>query len=159
MPFPTGILAVRRSIHIAAPPERVWQEFTTFERMRAWFGSRHPLGDGRLGHEVTRYEPGIAGCLEFDAGYWGEKRLVFGGKTVDWDPPREVTFELEWYGQGWLAPEHLTFRLTPALGGTVVELIVHGLERTGPTAPDDLLGAESGWTTAQLQALRRIVTG
>ena len=43
-----GPFAVRRSIWIDAPPENVWQEFETFERMADWFGS---------GHELLEYEP------------------------------------------------------------------------------------------------------
>ena len=42
-----GPLAVRRSIWIDAPPERVWHEFEDFERMRRWFGT---------GHTLIRYE-------------------------------------------------------------------------------------------------------
>ena len=32
-----GLLNVRRSILIQAPPDRVWQEFETFDRFAAWF--------------------------------------------------------------------------------------------------------------------------
>lgn len=154
-----GILSVRRSIFIAAPPERVWDEFATFERFREWFGTRRLLPNGSPGHKVTRYAPGPGGELEWDAGFWGDRPLAFGGRTVDWDPPREVTFEIDWYGQGWLAPHFITFRLSPALDGTVVELFSHGFERIGPTGPEHQLGAESGWSTIQLEALRDIVLG
>jgi uncharacterized protein YndB with AHSA1/START domain len=159
MPTDISPLSVRRSIFVAATPERVWEEFTTLERFRAWFGSRHPLGDGRIGHEVARYEPGPGGYLEWDAGHWDGKPLVFGGKTVTWDPPREATFEIDWDGQGWPAPLLFTFRLTPVADGTAVEIIEHGFERLGPGGPEQQAGAEGGWTTAQLLALRRIVTG
>lgn len=47
-----GPLAVRRSIWIAATPERVWHEFESFERMQAWFGT---------GHSLTAYEPRLGG--------------------------------------------------------------------------------------------------
>ena len=122
MPTEIGILSVRRSIYIAAPPERVWEEFTTFDRMNAWFGDGVDLGDGRKGHKLTRYEPGPGGFLETDAGFIGGhgEPLVFGGPIVAWDPPRELTVENDWYGHGWAAPPYLTFRLTPALDGTVV---------------------------------------
>jgi carbon monoxide dehydrogenase subunit G len=33
MPMAQSILVVRRSIHIKAPPARVWEEFSDFERM------------------------------------------------------------------------------------------------------------------------------
>jgi uncharacterized protein YndB with AHSA1/START domain len=34
-----SILVARRSIHISAPPVRVWEEFSTFERMSRWWSS------------------------------------------------------------------------------------------------------------------------
>ena len=36
-------LHVRRSGLIQAPPERVWQEFTSFDRLAAWFGRGRQL--------------------------------------------------------------------------------------------------------------------
>jgi uncharacterized protein YndB with AHSA1/START domain len=33
-----SILAVRRSIHVHASPERVWAEFSTLARMDQWWG-------------------------------------------------------------------------------------------------------------------------
>jgi uncharacterized protein YndB with AHSA1/START domain len=155
-----GVLSVRRSIFIRASLERVWEEFTSFERMKAWFGNEHMLRDGRRGHRLTRYEPGPGGYFETDAGQHKDgERLVFGGRIVVWDPPRELTFENDWYGHGWAAPPLFTIRLTPALEGTVVEIFSHGFERVGPTGADDQLGFENGWTTRQLEALREIVTG
>src|SRR5262245_32940223 len=41
------ILAVRRSIHIRAAPERVWEEFSSFASMNAWWG--HRIGEPRAG--------------------------------------------------------------------------------------------------------------
>ena len=38
-----GTLYVRRSAWLRATPERVWQEFTSFERLAAWFGRGHRL--------------------------------------------------------------------------------------------------------------------
>lgn len=57
MPTEIGKLAVRRSILIRATPERVWEEFTSFERMRRWF-----LVD-RL-----EYEPWVGGKFEVEGG-------------------------------------------------------------------------------------------
>ena len=51
----------------------------------------------------------------------------------------------------------MTVRLTPALGGTLVELFHHALEQTGPAAAEDHAGFEGGWTLRQLEALRAIV--
>ena len=143
-----GTLAIRRSIHINAPPERVWQEFESFERMKAWFGT---------GHTLTKYEPWVGGMVETDAGEWKGERLVFGGRMIVFDPPREVTWDERLVGNGWAAPPLMTIRLTPALGGTLVELFSHMLERTGPKAAEEHAGFEGGWTMLQLEALRKIV--
>jgi uncharacterized protein YndB with AHSA1/START domain len=144
-------LHVRRSIWINASPERVWQEFETFERMAAWFGT---------GHRLAAYEPRVGGevVLEIDGDYEGSSR--WGGKIVAFDPPRELTFEDAWIPDlGWDAPMFLTFRLTPYRDGTLVELLVHSIERIGDSATDQHAGYESGWTLRQLSALRDIVEG
>ena len=75
-----GPLAMRRSIWINASPERVWEEFTTFERMKAWFGT---------GHTLTAYEPRLGGYVETDAGESAEhgERLLFDGKITVWFRP------------------------------------------------------------------------
>ena len=52
-----GRLAVRRSILIKAPPERIWREFESFERMKAWFGT---------GHTLLKYEPRVGGWVELE---------------------------------------------------------------------------------------------
>ncbi len=152
MPTLIGVLAVRRSIHIAAPPERVWQEFTTFERMNRWFG---------VGHRLVAYEPRVGGLVETDAtgvpeGHGGA-RLIFRGRVVAFDAGQEITFEQDWVDHGWAAPPYVTIRLTPALGGTLVELFHHTIERVGPSAADDHAGFEGGWDTRHLEALRTIV--
>ena len=54
MGFEIGPFAVRRSIWIDAPPENVWQEFESFERMADWYGT---------GHALVKYEPGVGGCF------------------------------------------------------------------------------------------------
>lgn len=152
MPSSIGILAARRSIHIAAPPERVWEEFTTFERMSRWFG---------VGHKLVAYEPWVGGLVETDAtgvpaGHGGAT-LVFRGRVTVFEPGHEVTFEQDWVDHGWAAPPYVTIRLTAALGGTLVELLHHTIERVGASAADDHAAFEGGWDTRHLEALRRIV--
>ncbi|MDO8614634.1 MAG: SRPBCC domain-containing protein [Dehalococcoidia bacterium] len=143
-----GRLAVRRSILIDAPPERVWKEFESFERMRAWFGT---------GHKLTKYEPRAGALVETDAGHHGDgERLLFAGRVTVFEPPRELTFESDWIGHGWVAPPLITLRLTPALGGTLVELFHHAIERTGTRAAEEHRGFEGGWTNRQLEALRQL---
>lgn len=141
-----GILAVRRSIFIQATPERVWQEFESFERMRRWFGQ---------GHRLVRYEPVVGGWVEIATP--DEPPLRFVGRVLVFEPARELTFENEWVGAGWTGAPLLTFRLSPVLAGTLVELFHHYLERVGPTAAEDHRGFEAGWGMRQLEGLRQLV--
>ena len=146
-----GLLAVRRCILIKAPPERVWQELESFERMKRWFGT---------GHTLVAYEPKVGGRVETDAGQHGDgETLRFAGRVVVYDPPRELTFEQDWLGHGWTAPPLVTIRLTSTHGGTLVELFHHGFERVGGEPGEQHRGFEGGWTIRQLEALREIVEG
>src|SRR3990172_9181382 len=126
-----GPLAVRRSILINAPPERVWQELESFERMKLWFGT---------GHTLVKYEPRVGGLVELEVEHEGAT-LRFGGRVTVFDPPQELTFEDDWIpSQGWAAPSLITIRLTPALGGTLVELFHHAIERVGEEAAEQHRG-------------------
>lgn len=144
-----GLLAVRRSMLIKAPPERVWQEFENFEKMQLWFGT---------GHTLVKYEPYVGGEVELYIIYEGRERH-FGGRIIVFEPCCELTFEDQWIpnDEGWETPSLITIRLTAALGGTIVELYHHAIERIGPTAAEMHRGFESGWTTNHLEALREIV--
>jgi uncharacterized protein YndB with AHSA1/START domain len=150
-------LVMRRSIFIKAAPERVWREFETHERMSRWFGGKTDTVQQR----VTRYEPGVAGWLEIEAEWTHETpgACHLGGKIVAFDPPREMT--VEWHSllpeSAWPEPTFVTFRLTAALRGTVVEILQHGFERCGESAAQHHREAEGGWNLMELEALRTIV--
>jgi uncharacterized protein YndB with AHSA1/START domain len=145
-----GVLAVRRSILINAPPDRIWQEFETFERMAAWFSR---------GHRLLKYEPRIGGDVLLEVEHEG-KLLQYGGPVTAFDPPNELSFENDWIPTSeWLAPTAITFRLTPALDGTLVELFHHAIEGVGPDADKWHAGFESGWDLKHLLALKQIVEG
>jgi hypothetical protein len=77
------------------------------------------------------------------------------------EPARELTQEHHSYrpARAWDKPNMLTFRLSPALGGTVVEILEYGYEVAGEHARDFHLEAEIGWTIDELIALRRVVEG
>jgi uncharacterized protein YndB with AHSA1/START domain len=144
-----GLLAVRRSVLINASPERVWQEFESLEKMRLWFGT---------GHTLLKYEPRVGADVELSIEHDG-RTLYYGGQITAFDPPNELTFESIFSPNedGWDAPTLITIRLTAALGGTIVELFHHSIERIGTGAAESHRGFESGWTTVQLEALREIV--
>jgi uncharacterized protein YndB with AHSA1/START domain len=154
-----SILSVRRSIHIKAAPERVWREFGSRERMACWWGVlREPPEIGKPnGMELVSYEPRVGAMLEMRIenadGLWR-----FGGAITVFDPPRELTFENDWFepSEGWLKPTYITLRLTPALDGTLVELLHHGFERIGGDPGATHAGYEGGWGMLQLEALRAI---
>jgi uncharacterized protein YndB with AHSA1/START domain len=134
---------------IKATPERIWQEFETLERMQRWFGT---------GHTLVKYEPRVGGEVELFVVHEGRKRH-FGGRIIVFEPARELTFEDQWIpnDDGWEAPSLLTLRLTSALGGTIVELYHHAIERIGPLHAEVHRGFESGWDTHHLEALRAIL--
>ena len=143
-----GLLNVRRSILVQAPPERVWQEFESFDRFSAWFG---------LGHELHRFELKLGAEVDLSVAIDGERRH-FGGSVVVVEREREVSFESNWHPPNdWPVPTFFTLRLMPVYEGTMVEIFHHGFERFGANAADILQGYEEGWDVKHLKALRAII--
>jgi uncharacterized protein YndB with AHSA1/START domain len=152
-----GALVMRRSIFIKATPERVWREFASYDRVSRWFGGSAET----VQQKVTRYEPGVDGWLQIEAEWThdGGGSCRLGGKIVTFDPPRELTVEWNSFKPSyeWHESTFVTFRLTPALGRTLVEILQHGFERCGEGGARYHRDAEGGWNTMELEALRRIV--
>src|SRR5262245_53775524 len=96
-------LHVRRSSLIQATPERVWQEFTSFDRLAAWFGR---------GHRLEAYEPRLGGRVRLSVEIDGAKR-AFGGRILIFEAGRELSFSSNWESDGWPVPTLITLRLTP----------------------------------------------
>ena len=144
-----GLLHVRRSILIQAPPERVWQEFESFERIAKWFGR---------GHELHRFEPKLGGRVEMSVEIGGAPQH-YGGEVIVVEPQRELSFENNWdeAPRRWPVPTFFTFRLTPLYEHTAVEIFHHGFERMGAEAADNLQGFEEGWDLKHLGALRSLL--
>lgn len=154
----SSVLKVRRSIHIAAPPSRIWREFGSKERMDFWWGKIRdkPVAGQPNGQFLRVYEPRLGGYIEMEVDMDGQPGR-YGGVITIFDKDRELTFENDWVpNQGWAKPTHITVRLTPALGGTLVELFHHGFERTGPAAAADHAGYEQGWGMLQLSSLKQV---
>lgn len=155
-----GELAVRRSIEINAPPERVWEEFASQERMARWLTSPDSteIGNRRLG-----YEPRVGGVFETEGVHAGVTPFVFTGRVLVYDPPRELTTEMGVVYIGddrtaWPEPTLLTFLVTPVAGGrSRVEIVHHAFERLGDAARETYQSFEGGWNLAPLTALRNIV--
>ena len=156
-----SILKVRRSVHVKAPPERVWQAFASKAAMDAWWGlvTGEPEAGTSKGHWLDVYEPRVGGQVRM-AVMWDGARVAYGGEIKRFAPGRELTFENDWIpSRGWAAPTFVTLRLSPALDGTLVELFHHGFERTGGDAGAEHAGYETGWGMTQLAALKARVEG
>jgi len=144
-----GSLHVRRSSLVQATAEGVWQEFTSFERLAAWFGR---------GQELEVYEPVLGGRILLSVETEGA-RSSFGGPILVFEPARELTFSNNWERDGWPIPTLITLRLTPLFDACHVELIHHGFERLGGDASTELQGYEAAWHSRHLDALKEIVEG
>jgi uncharacterized protein YndB with AHSA1/START domain len=144
-----GALHVRRSSLVQATPERVWQEFTSFDRLAGWFG---------LGHQLEVYEPELGGQIQLSVETGGARR-PFGGSVLVFEPARELTFSNNWLSDGWPVPTLITLRLTPLYDASHIELFHHGFERLGSDAGAGLQNYESGWDAHHLEALKAIVEG
>lgn len=157
----SSLLKVRRSIHIAAPPARVWREFASKDRMDGWWGivRDKPLAGQPNGQHLRVYEPKLGGRIEMEVDMGGEPGR-YGGVITTFDADREFTFENDWIpNTGWAKPTYMTIRLTPALGGTLVELFHHGFEHTGGDVASEHAGYEQGWGMLQLSSLKAVVEG
>jgi uncharacterized protein YndB with AHSA1/START domain len=153
-----SVLKVRRSVHVRAAPERVWQEFGSKAAMDRWWGLvlGTPEAGTPQGQWLDVYEPRVGGRVRM-AVMWDGERVAYGGAIAAFAPARELTFENDWIpNRGWAAPTFITLRLTPALGGTLVELFHHGFERSGGDASAEHAGYETGWGMTQLAALKEL---
>jgi uncharacterized protein YndB with AHSA1/START domain len=156
-----SILSVRRSIHIKAQPPTVWDDFATFERMNRWWGilKGEPRAGSNNGQRLLIYEPRVGGRIEMEIILNGAATR-YGGPIIVFEPGKELTFQSDWLpSRGWQQPTLVTIRLTPALDGTLVELMHHGFEHTGENYGDEHAAYEAGWGMTQLMALRAIVAG
>lgn len=153
-------------MHVAAPPDRVWREFGDFDRMQRWWGDGSEKSDsaGPRGQRLRVYEARLGGRIEtelmFASGPSPEQEhtrepATLGGRIVVFEAERELTFEADFVpARDWERPTLMTIRLSPALDGTVVELMHHGFENTGPSAASEHARYEAHWTIAQLANLR-----
>ena len=142
-----GPLYVRRSGFIRATPERVWEEFTSFERLDAWFS---------YGHKMESCDPRQGGAIRLSGETDGVKSY-FGGTILVFDPGRELTFTEDWETDPGPFPQLITIRLTPLYDGCHVELFHHGFERLGDAAAEELEGHEIGWHAHHIERLRAVV--
>ena len=135
------IAPIRKTVSVAAPPERVFALFTG--HMGAWWPKGMTIGAS----------PAVEVLIEPHAGgRWFErsedKAETNWGRVLDWDPPRRLLLawqiDATWAFDPSLETElELTF--TPEAGGTRVDMEHRNLERFGDSAAKmaEMLGG--GW--------------
>lgn len=134
---------VRKSIRVAAPPDRAFDVFTA--GIGRWWPKSHKIGPADLDRPIMEPREG---------GRWYE-RDVDGtecdiGKVLVWDPPARLV--LAWQlGPEWkFDPELITeveVTFTPDGDGTRVDLEHRNLERMGEraSAVREAVGGPGGW--------------
>jgi uncharacterized protein YndB with AHSA1/START domain len=119
-------LTVRRTIHIAAPIEKVWSAVTEPEHISRWFGSTVLDGSG----------PGARGTMTFE-GYGAIPILV-----EDVEAPQRVSYR-------WGEVESstvFTFTLASVGGGTQLTVVETGFDRAKDPAAE-LADHATGWVS------------
>lgn len=128
----SGDFTVRRTITIAAPPEKVWAAITEPEYIVRWFGQ---------GATLEAVAVGADGVFSFDG--WGD----FPVRIEELDAPRMIAYR--WGNQSATAldPDHSTvfrFTLEPQGDGTQLTVVESGFN----TLADPATSMESnrgGW--------------
>ena len=126
--------------------------------MNGWWGRVRdkPVAGQPNGQHLRTYEPKLGGRIEMEVDMDGSPAR-YGGVIKTFDKDRELTFENDWMpNQGWAKPTFMTLRLTPVLGGTLVELFHHGFEHVGADAAEQHAGYEQGWGMLQLSCLKQV---
>lgn len=115
---------VTASVHIDAPPERVYEYFTRPEAIVTWMGD----------YALLESEPG--GRFDLDV-----KGAPVRGRFLELDPPHRLLISWGYAGSDRLPPGASTveIRFTADRGGTRVDLAHHGLP------PDQRAGHAVGW--------------
>jgi uncharacterized protein YndB with AHSA1/START domain len=146
--------SVVSEIHIAAPPDRVFQALIDPRQVMRWwtsevcpiesFSMQAKLG-GRWTYDTVKGTLNVNGVTKFHC----------EGEVLEYDPPRRLAYS-------WIANWHdeksrrtvVRWELTPKSGGTQVKLTHSGLTQE-PVARKDY---SSGWTGVVTQ-LKQFVEG
>jgi uncharacterized protein YndB with AHSA1/START domain len=141
----TGLL-VRKSVHVAATPERAFQVFT--RRMSEWW----PLDT----HTISQVKTTEAIIEPHVGGRWFGRNVDGSecdwGRVLAWDPPGRVVLGWEitadWKHDAALQTE-VEVRFTADGAGTLVELEHRLLERYGDRGVEmrGVFDSDGGWKT------------
>lgn len=141
----TATSSVSRSIHVDAPPARVFEVLTREDLVARWFGQRASLPDLRVGGEGT-------------LGWDGQDDVPL--RVAAYDPPR--TFAFTWTGCGEPIRDDnaltATFTLVPDGAGTLLTVVETGFDRLGDDTLRMLEDHRGGWTS-ELDELVALVHG
>ncbi len=137
---------IRQTVHINAPPSRVWRYVSSQEGLRRWFA------------ENIRFEPVVGSAVAFE-----EHGGALRGRVTIVEPERRLAFTwTELDAPGWPqdpAPLLLTIDLVPENEGTRVTITHSGFENL-PEAirPSQFAGYQRGWAYGtMLPGLKQII--
>jgi uncharacterized protein YndB with AHSA1/START domain len=130
-------LAIRKSLHVAAPVERAWELFT--DRIADWWPTRsHSIHEERVESVVLEGRPGgrmFERTADGEEAHWGE--------VVAWEPPRRLV--ISWHvNPERPAPTEWEVVFEPEGDGTRVEFEHRGFERYEDAAAASA-GYDTGW--------------
>ena len=131
-------LALRKTVEVAAPPERAFHLFT--DGMAEWWPlATHSVGEERA--ETVVLEPRVGGRI-VERTRDGEEHVW--GTVTAWEPPGRVAFT--WHpGRGADTEQDVEVRFEPSGSGTRVELVHTGWERLGDRAAAVYANYDRGW--------------
>ncbi len=132
---------VRRSITIAAAPEKVWAAVTRPEHISRWFGHTEFGGDADVA-----VAPGASGTIT-----WPGREPV-PVRVEAMDAPHSVSYRWSNPCLGEPVPDAVddsrstlfTFTLEPTASGTMLTVVESGFE-TLPAPADDMESHRGGW--------------
>ena len=140
----TTIAPVRRSVRVAAPPERAFEVFT--DGFASWWPSSHTLAEGGWG--TATIEPKTGGRW-FEVSATGVECVW--GEVLAYEPPSLVRLSWRTDGEWKVDPDparssEIEVRFTPEGDGTRVELEHRGFERQhkGDEVASSV-AADGGW--------------
>jgi len=141
-------LTIYIETEIAAPPEKVWEVFSTTDNMHKWLG-------------LLGYQPQVGAeyIMHVDA---PEGKVDFFGEVIVFDPPRELAFSWTQQEEGkppWPVSTLVTITLDPTPLGTHVTLTHSGFEALPEAiAQEEFDGHVVGWDRSQaLAGLKELV--
>lgn len=143
-------LSIALKIDIAAPPEKVWEVFSSAKNVQSWMG-------------MIGYQPKVGSeyIMHVDA---PDGKVDFFGEITTFDPPRHLAFtwtQQEEGKQPWPTATLVTIKLTPTSNGTHVTLDHTGFEALPVAiAQEEFEGHIIGWDRSQVLAgLKELVEG